>query len=292
VNRGNITIWFSEESISKWQEQTLQCKTRGRPCKYSDTAIECGLTFRSLYRLPLRATQGFLEGMIQLLGVNIPCPDYTTLSRRASKLEIDLNHLRDTKNGNRDLVIDSSGLKVYGEGEWKMKIHGKQKRRTWRKLHIAMDPNSHQTVSMSLTEGNVHDSQAVPALLLHQAAIKDVYADDAYGFKNCFDTIASIKANAMIAVRSGTALAKNPSLGLIQRNKIVVEMWRYGGREAWKKKSGYHKRSLVENQFYRYKTVFGEKLQAREFKNQDIEARLKLSLLNRMTQLGMPEYTA
>lgn len=260
--------------------------------KYSDIAIECGLTFRSLYRLPLRATQGFLEGMIQLLGLNIHCPDYTTLSRRASKLEIDLNHIRNIKQGNIDLVIDSSGLKVYGEGEWKMKIHGKQKRRTCRKLHISMDPTSHQTISMSLIESNIHDSREVPALLLNQIGIKDVYADGAYGSKKCFDAIVEIKANAIIAKRSGTALVVKPSAGLIQRNRIVVETWGYGGREAWKKQSGYHRRSLIENQFYRYKTIFGEKLQARKFKNQDIESRLKLFLLNRMTQLGMPEYIA
>ena len=155
-----------------------------------------------------------------------------------------------------------------------------------------MDPDSHETISMELTQNNVGDNKKLPDLLSSQKNINNVYADGAYGYKNCFDAIAGIGAKAIIAIRGGTALAKNPSLGLEQRNKIVKEVWESGGRDEWKKKSGYHKRSLVENQMYRYKTTFGEKLQNRKFCNQIIEAKMKLSILNRMTRLGMPNTIA
>jgi hypothetical protein len=291
VKRGNVTIWFNESSIARWENTQQEKARRGRPQKYTDFAIECTLTFRGLYRLPLRAAQGFLEGLINLLGLKISSPDYTTLSRRAKLLEIDLGISR--KSGeNIDIVIDSTGLKVYGEGEWKMRVHGKQKRRTWRKLHITMDPVSHQTISMELTVSNVHDSVMLPSLLSSQKDILNVYADGAYGYEKCFDAIDRIGAKAIIAIRGGTALAKKPTSGLKQRNRIVKEMWACGGRYEWQKKSGYHRRSLVENQMYRYKTIFGEKLQSRNFMNQFTEAKIKLSVLNRMTSLGMPESVA
>lgn len=130
INRGNLTLWFSEDAIQSWYSQDVQ-EGRGRRFTYSDACIEIALTLRGLFRFPLRATQGFLEGLVKIMGLNLKVPHYSILSRRASGLSIALP--RKEKSGSLDLVIDSTGLKVYGEGEWKMRTHGKQKRRTWRK---------------------------------------------------------------------------------------------------------------------------------------------------------------
>ncbi len=287
IKRGNITVWFDDSCIKKWTYKLSPERRRGKPSQYSDFAIECALTFRSLYRLPLRATQGFLEGLKRLLNLNISIPDYTTFSRRAKTLKIDLFVSRKS-NEKIDLVIDSTGLKVYGEGEWKTKIHGKGKRRTWRKLHIAVDPVSHETISMELTENSVHDSKPFPKLIESQNNITNIYADGAYDYPNCFDAIHKIGSKALIALRAVPIAPSNPSQGLLQRNRIINEITLFGGKEEWKKKSGYHKRSLVETQMFRYKAVFGGNLQSRKMLNQITESKLKLSILNRMTQLGMP----
>lgn len=288
VNRGNVTVWFNQATVHAWQAVT-PTPTRGRPQQYSDLAIECALTFRSLFHLPLRATQGFLEGLAELLQLELPIPDYTTLSRRAQSLEIGLkSSIR--KGKAIDIVIDSTGLKIYGEGEWKVRTHGKQKRRTWRKLHIAIDPDSHETISMVLSPSSVVDRKALPELLKDRKKLKKVYADGAYFFKSCFDVIAKKKGQAMIPATYGSVpsrQASNP--GEAMRDDLIREVWRCGGRESWKKESGYHKRSLVETQMYRYKQIFGGRLSSRKEESQLVEAQIKIGILNKMTQMGMPQ---
>lgn len=136
VNRGSLTVWFDENSITEWHSSEFSGQ-RGRPYDYSNTAILCALTLRSLFRLPLRATQGLLSSLIQLLQLPIVAPNYTTLSRRQKSLPIP--NYKSKGNKPIHLVVDATGIKIYGEGEWKMRLYGKEKRRTWRKLHIAVD---------------------------------------------------------------------------------------------------------------------------------------------------------
>lgn len=286
IKRGNVNIWFNEEALKNWYASKKNNK-RGRPFTYSDTCIELALTMKSLFHMPLRATQGFIESMFGLLDFDLDVPHYSRLSRRAANLNIDLSAVRNSSEAIH-LLIDSTGLKIYGEGEWKMRIHGKQKRRTWRKLHVAIDPKSNQCISMELTKANINDSKVLPDLIKDQENIEDVYADGAYPFKDCLDAIAGIGANAFIPARDGTTLSKDPSPGLEIRNRIIKETWAAGGREQWKKTSGYHLRSLVETYMFRFKTILGNKLSAREFENQVVEARVKTSILNKMSQLGMP----
>jgi hypothetical protein len=148
-----------------------------------------------------------------------------------------------------------------------------------------------QVVSMELTLAEVHDDSVMPILMKDQKNVEHVYADGAYISKNCFDSIAKTGGKAVIPIRSGTGLVqKNPSPGQIRRNEIVREIWAAGGRKAWKKKSDYHRRSLVETQMYRFKTILGPKLSNRTLKNQIAEAKIKVFILNQMTQLGMPLY--
>jgi hypothetical protein len=291
INRGNLTIWFSEEMIESWYAKNgdHRLRSRGRPQLYSDLCIQTALTLRSLFRFPLRATQGFIEGLMALLEIDLRVPCYTQLSRRASHLEVQY-YSEKSRRKPVDLVVYSTGLKIYGEGEWKMRTHGKQKRRTWRKLHLAMNAETFQTVSIELTQATMHDDEVMPELMKNQKKIGRVHADGAYVSKTCFDSIVKTGGRAMIALRSGTGLVKkNPSPGQIERNRLVQDIWKAGGRIAWKKTSGYHRRSLVETQMYRLKTILGGSLSSRSAGNQVTEAKTKILILNRMTKEGMPK---
>jgi hypothetical protein len=288
VNRGNLTLWFSEDAIQSWYSQNEENSGRGRRFTYSDACIELALTLRSLFQFPLRATQGFLEGLVQMMKLGLKVPHYSRLSRRAGALSIELP--RKEKAGSIDLVIDSTGLKVYGEGEWKMRTHGKQKRRTWRKYHVAVDPSTHEVVAMELTESNVHDVDVVVDLLKGLKNLGNVYADGAYPLKQSLDAIALAGGHAIIPPRSGTCIVKkDPSPGQEQRNRLIRERRAVGGKKAWKKTSGYHRRSLVETHMFRLKKILGGELHSLNISNQKTEAAIMASILNRMTALGMPQ---
>lgn len=289
INRGNLILWFSEDVIKSWYEKPQKHKKCGRPLMYSNSYIELALTLRTLFRFSLRATQGFLEGLVSLLGLNLQVSHYSRLSRRATDLDVQLDKLKGRGKIPTDLVIDSTGLKIYGEGEWKMRTHGKQKRRTWRKYHVAVNPDSHEVIAVELTVANLHDSKVMPNLLSNQKNIGKVYADGAYPFKRCLDAIAEVGGIPMIPIRSGTCLVKkSPSKGEQVRNQLILDIRRSGGKRMWKKTSGYHKRSLVETHMFRLKTILGGSLRARNLENQKVEAKLMAKILNRMTRLGMP----
>ena len=288
INRGNITLWFDDNALKNWFANSTG--KRGRPCFYSDQCIELAWIISSLYRLPLRATQGFLEGLLLLLNIDLPVPHYSQICRRAKKLKINYKVFK--QKGKLDIVVDSTGLKIYGEGEWKMRIHGKDKRRTWRKLHLAVNPDNFQIEAMELTKSNKTDGKVFPQLISPFLALGKIYADAAYMYQECFDAIAKKEGQAIIDLRSGTSLAKNPTEGLKQRNKIVEKIWAYGGKKRWKEKSGYHRRSLAETQMYRFKQILGGKLSSRSFDNQVAESNIKALILNKMTMLGMPQTIA
>jgi ribosomal protein L21 len=215
--------------------------------------------------------------------ITLPVPHYSTLSRRARRLELSLA----TPKKIRHLVIDSTGLKVYGEGEWKVRTHGKDKRRTWRKLHIAMDAESHQLTSVVLTDNEQLDRWAVPHLLKQtEASIKYVCGDGAYDFEQCYRAIKEKEATALIPPGSDAIVrGKSPFESRDENVRAIKKL----SRKQWKRKSGYHKRSLVETAFYRLKTIFSDKLKSRRAETQKIEAELRCLALNRMTALGMPQ---
>lgn len=288
VNRGDITLWFDEAAVANWYSKIPSEALRGRPKIYSDECIELALTLRALFDLPLRGTQGFLIGILKMLELDLRVPNFTRLSRR--KLNVEIKVAPKSKSG-IDIVVDSTGLKIYGEGEWKMRIHGKQKRRTWRKLHLAIDPKTFETVSMELTEATAQDDSVMKDLLKDQSNINDVFADGAYVSKNCFDAIAKTGAKKVyIALRTGTSTVdKNPSPGQELRNNLVRDIRKLGGKTQWKKKSRYHKRSLVETQMFRFKTLLGGHLKSRNFQNQTTETRIKVKILNKISALGMPK---
>jgi hypothetical protein len=274
----------SDDAILNWKSLE-KTQGQGRPKIYADVAIETALTLRSLWKLPLRMAQGFLQSIFTLMKVNLPIPDYTTLSRRSSKLNVDIKVKPCSEP--RHLVIDSTGLKVFGEGEWKVRTHGKDKRRTWRKLHLSIDAKSHEIIACSLTTKNVHDSMEVKNIL-PQENVSAVYADKAYDNQNAYEPIVECGAKPIIPPRSGSALMKPKTKGIIARNLNVKTRWKLGAKK-WKKETGYHKRSLVETGMFRQKQILGDKLKSRKFSTQVTESKLRCSIINKMTHLGMPE---
>ena len=289
VNRGSIRLWLPEDVSSVWYAAEKKGRGRGRPPVYSDACIELILTLRHAFRLPRRGAQGFVRGLLRLMQLELNVPNYSVLSRRAGALQIVLPTRRQLGE-TIDIALDSTGLKIYGEGEWKMRVHGKSKRRTWRKLHIAIDPTSHETLAVELTHSNAHDGQAVQSLLKGQQNIRGVYGDGAYSSQSNFEAIVETGARAFVPLPTGLGRSRGNTPGLAERDRLLDEIWDAGGKNSWKKSSGYHRRSLVETQMFRFKQIFGDKLVSRKRSNQKVEACLKMALLNRMTHLGMPTY--
>jgi transposase len=282
VERGSLTLWIDIRSTNIWLDQDIPAR-RGRRRTYTDAAILCALLLREAYHLPLRSTQGLVRSLLRLMQVELPSPHYSTLSRRARSLALSLT----APDKIRHLVIDSTGLKVHGEGEWKVRTHGKDQRRTWRKLHISMDASTHQLTAASITDKNVLDRQALSGLLEQTTSeIERVCADGAYDFEQCYRAIKKHEARALIPPRVDAVIrGKSP---FEQRDENLREI-RKVGRKRWKIMSTYHRRSLVECAFFRLKTIFSDKLRARTMETQTAEAKIRCEALNRMTKLGMPE---
>jgi len=286
VNRGSLTVWFDEESIAEWHN-TSPTGMRGRQQDYSNTAILCALTLRNLFRLPLRATQGFVTSLIELLSLPITAPDYSTLSRRQSSLV--LPTYKGRTNQPIHLVVDGTGIKIFGEGEWKMRQHGKEKRRTWRKLHIAVDEATQDIVMSVVSDANVHDSEVLGLLLpkKDEFNIDQVTGDGAYDSHDCYAATIKVGAKPCFPPRVNAS-----------RHKAIDEAWRLRnhaigrvrdkGLKKWKQKNNYHRRSLAETAFSRLKKIFGSHAASRRFENQVIELALRCDMLNKMNQLGMP----
>lgn len=186
-----------------------------------------------------------------------------------------------------DLVIDSTGLKVYGEGEWKTRCHGKSGRRTWRKLHLAIDAKTHEIVGHVLSESNVHDSEKINEIL-PKSLIGNVCADGAYNNEKSYEAIIERGGRPLIPPRSGAAKTIKPSLAMAYRNHTVEACWKFG-RKTWKQKSGYHLRSISETGMFRFKRILGAHLASRKLENQQSEAALKSKIMNKITHLGMPK---
>jgi hypothetical protein len=283
VSRGSLTLWIDTRATDTWLNHDAP-RRRGRRRRYTDAAILCALQLREVYHLPLRATQGLVASILRLMQVELPSAHYSTLSRRARSLSLSLT--APTKRITH-LVIDSSGLKVYGEGEWQVRTHGKQKRRTWRKLHISMDAETHQLTAASLTDKDLLDRNAMAGLLEQtESEVERVCADGAYDFEQCYRAIKKKEAVALIPPRADAVVrGKSP---FEQRDENVREITSKG-RKQWKRESTYHQRSLVECAFFRLKTLFSDRLRSRRTDTQTTEARVRCAAMNRMTSLGMPD---
>ena len=240
----------------------------------------------SLFNLAGRQTQGLMESLFELMGVELSVPDYSTVSRRLGKLSISLPII--SGQGARHVVVDSTGIKVYGEGEWKVRQHGYSKRRTWRKLHLGVEEKTGEILAAVVSTNNVSDDEVFEDVLDAVAEeIEVVSADGAYDKRKCYEAIEEREARANIPPRvdaqyweqEGETHARNQNLARIEEL----------GRTEWKRESGYHRRSLAETAMFRFKTIFGNTCSRRTFDNQATELLLAVAALNRMTHLGMPD---
>jgi IS5 family transposase len=287
VQRGSLTVWVSEDVLSAWHN-TARTGQRGKPATYTDTAILCMATLEEVYGLPLRATQGLTRSVIKLLGVELSVPDYTTLCRRRRSLEVELP--RRKKSEPLHLVVDSTGIKVYGEGEWKVRQHGWSRRRTWRKLHLGVDQATHEFVAVVVSTNSFKDSQLLPDLLEQvEDEISQVSADGAYDSRNCYDAIREREARAAIPPQKRAKIWQHGNTkGERHIRDENLRLIRHKGRREWKRESGYHRRSLAETAVFRVKMIFGERVRARSFDGQAAQLLVRCAALNRMTHLGMP----
>ncbi len=290
VKRGSITVWISDEVIEDWRPKSEGPRQRGGQMKYSDRAIECLLTLKVVFKLPYRQTEGFGRSIMELLGANVTVPDYTTLCKRSVDLAVDLSlhQVQDAKH----IVVDSTGLKVYGEGEWKVRQHGYTKRRTWRKLHLSVDESTHSIEAVVLTEASVDDAEAGRQLLDEtEGPIEQVSGDGSYDKRKFYDACVEREVDHIAVPPQRNACIwqhGNSSKPPLPRDQNLRRIRRVG-RKRWKEEVGYHRRSLAETAMFRFKTIFGNTLSTRTLPRQMVEVRIKCAALNRMTQLGMPD---
>jgi transposase len=289
VNRGDITLWFDEKVLENWEHANDQTKV-GRPFIFSDLAIETLLTLRELFRLPYRQTEGLGHALVKLMKVDIAIPHHTSLTKRAAKLNISTAFK--TMVGPIDLVVDSTGLKVFGEGEWKVKKHGIGTRRTWRKLHLAVDPASQKIVGHTLTENNIHDGDQVKPLLDQiDLDINYFFGDGAYDQWKVHELLQEKEITAVIPPRKNAKIKqhKNSNKAPLVRDESLRQIRKIGS-EAWKNTVEYHRRSLAETAMFRIKRCFGDKLKNRELSRQATEVAIRCKLLNLFVALGMPAF--
>lgn len=288
VQRGSITFWMSDDFEEKWMNAGK--KQRGSQFDYSDQAILVMLMVKEVFHLTNRGVEGFVRSLFQMMKINLHVPDHSTLSRRGRDLKVKLPK---KARQNLNIVMDSTGLKIYGEGEWKVRQHGVSKRRTWRKLHIGANPEDGEIHAVLLTENSVSDDAAVKGLLeqIEQEIVKFA-ADGAYDKRKVYDSLNahSPAVTILIPPRKNARIWKhgNTKAVRLKRDENLRSIRKHG-RKEWKKESGYHVRSLAETAMFRLKTIFGDELSARLLETQTTQALVRCAALNKMTRLGMPQ---
>jgi hypothetical protein len=291
VQRGDLTVWFSDDALAAWRYGGPT--QHGGQFVYSDLAVETCLMLRTVYHLALRQTQGFVQSLLRVMDVDVPVPDYSTISRRAANLDVALSRATSRDDGDepRHIVIDSTGLKVYGEGEWKRRAHGASKRRTWRKLHLSLDPDTGEITATGLTDNATDDaSQVEPLLNETEGPIETVGGDGAYDKWKSYEAIAAVEAEPVVPPQKNARIKRhgNTKGPPLPRDEAIRYIRRHG-RAKWKREHEYHRRSLAETGMWRFKQVIGRVLRSRTLPNQKTEARIGSRVLNEMLALGRPE---
>ena len=293
IQRGSITVWFDEKAVKNWFSSYHTCKA-GRPATYSDEAILMILILREVYGRSLRSLQGF-ESLFKIMRLDLPVPSYSQISRRAKSLHKRVGHLTQGRKACH-IIFDSTGLKVHGEGEWKVKVHGKSKRRTWRKFHIGIDAETQDIVCCELTGNEKGDAETAERMLGKlPCKIKSARGDGAYDTRR-FRKKVYDKGGASIVPPSRDAAYKGKAkVGWEkERDDAIAAIHGFGGddmgRKLWKICSGYHERSLAETAMFRMKKIFGSGLKARSIETQKTEVICKCMVINKMNKLGMPRF--
>jgi len=286
-NRGRLEVWVDEEALDNWESPPT-----GKPGAqkiYSDLAVEITLRFGQVFSQKLRQTVGLVKSLFEIMSIDKDVPSCSTLSRRSDSIYVDLS--KSNNNEKIILIADSSGLKVYGEGEWKVRKHGYSKRRTWRKMHLIVTPDG-EIRQAELTDNNISDDAAAIELLNQEDAdIESFAGDGAYDTRKMYEKCKEKNIEHVLIPPQKNAKiwqhgnSKSPP----HKRDENLRQIRKTTRKKWKEESGYHIRSLSETAMFRFKTVFGDKLNARNFKRQRTEFMIKVSILNKMTRMGMPD---
>ena len=280
--RGSLMVWFTEEAIAAWHAEPRT--TRGGQPWYSELAILTALTLRAVFCLALRQTEGLIGSLMRLLGLDLPIPDHTTLSRRAATLEVPRPRSSSPDAGSRSqplhLLVDSTGLKLCGPGEWLVEKHGTKARRSWRKLHLGRDADTGQIVAATLTTHDVDDgSQVDPLLDQVDGPIASFTGDGAYDQDRVYASVAERHPEAAIIVppRTTAVPSRAAETAPTQRDRHL-QLIAKRGRRGWQTASGYTKRARAETAISRFKRVIGDEMD------------VAVHVLNRMLDLGRPTY--
>ncbi|HEX3996471.1 MAG TPA: IS5 family transposase [Acetobacteraceae bacterium] len=286
--RGSLTVWFTDGAIQAWRAEPRT--TPGGQPHYSVLAITTALTLRTVFGLALRQTEGLIGSILRLLGLDLAVPDHSTLSRRAKTLE--MSPLRRTGTGPLHLLVDSTGLKLGGAGEWLVEKHGTSRRRSWRKLHIGIDADSGEVLAVEVSGREIDDAAMADALLGQIAdPIASFTADGAYDQDRVTQAIGTRHPGAAIIVppRAGGVASASAETAPTQRDRHLRTIAEHG-RMVWQKASGYNLRAKVEASIGRYKRVIGDALRSRTDRTEATEVAIAAAALNRMLALGRPNY--
>ncbi len=284
--RGSLTFWVDEDAIAGWWAAPRT--TPGGQARYSDLAIETALLVRVVFHQPLRQTEGLLGSLLELLELDLPVPDHTTLSRRSATLTPILRAA--LPDGPVHLVLDSTGLKVFGAGEWLADKHGARGPRSWRKLHLCVDATSSTIIGAVLTTTEAGDaSQVGPLLEQTTGPITTVLADGAYDGEPIYQTIAQHDPGVVVIIPPrATAVPSNQTETALTQRDRHIQRSPETGRMGWQCETKYGRRSKGETAMARYKGILGGHLHARTLPAQQAEAMIGVSALNRMLDAGRP----
>ena len=286
--RGSLTVWFTDEAVQAWQAEPRT--TRGGQPDYSPLAILTALTLRAVFRLPFRQTEGLIGSVIGLLGLDLAVPDHTTLCRRAETLEVP----RPRRCGGGEpvhLLVDSTGLRLCGPGEWLVEKHGTRTRRSWRKLHLGVEADTGQVVAAVLTDRDADDgAQVGPLLDQVDGPVASFTGDGAYDQEGVYASVAARHPEAAVIVppRSTAVPSDTAETTPTQRDRHLQAIAETG-RMGWQRASGYNIRARIEAAVSRYKRVIGDTLRSQTDRRQATEVAIAVGVLNRMLELGRPE---
>lgn len=291
VSRGSLNVWFNKNHIKSVEG------SHGNE-SYSDALILCALTIRQLFNMPYRATEGFLRSLMELHQLKIPTPDYSTLCRRAKSLKVDLRAQRSSNP--RHILIDSTGVRILGEGEWKRLKHGESRCQVWKKLHIAMDANSLDILAMDVTDSVRLDGNYLPGLIEQiDSPIKQITGDGAYDKQNCYEAAQKRGAKPVFPPQHNAAVQRNKikkNTTLIPRDELIIRLNSAADKEEelriWKQENNYHRRSLVETNMSRMNFIFSDQMSARTAENQFTDLAIRCRIINKMNKLGLPNSVA
>lgn len=282
--RGSLLIWLDKDMA--WLAP--KAGRAGRPPVFSDAAIQFCLMVKVLFGLPLRQTTGMVGSILSMAGLDWSVPDFSTLSRRQKTIAVQMSNRR--APGPLNLLVDSTGIKFLGDGEWLARKHGTHRRRQYRKVHLAMDTATGDIRAVEFTSSDHGDSPVLPHLLDQippEEQIGTVTGDGAFDTRRCHTAIHDRGGTAVIPIRKNGRRWKEDCPAARARNDILRATQRLG-RAIWKRWSGYHVRSRIEARM-RCLKAFAERIASRDPDRQTAEIQIRVALMNRFNALGTAE---